>query len=262
MIRSNIALASGITETPVVNFQDFKRIGNSPYFTATFSSVNTHTAFTETDFAEVISEILDGRFGLEADTLRVKDYQNSVFSCVIGANVSSIEYSDKAIKENNLHVVSANVFADEDDNLWKLVKTGNSTRLVQSSEDDYEGFLATRRVRNAASASVVVASLAPTVEVSDFISFFNPYSHNVESGFVVRYAAKDCVLSSASNDIIAIPENSVLEIVTVDGEDSPKEMIESGISDLNLVLDYMRKIYGNSEMMKRLEELVRANNVR
>lgn len=265
-MANKFALTAGLDDTPVVNIQSTKRIGKSNYFATVFSSVNGLRAYREEEFANVIAEVLDNRFGLEADTLVCRDYGNAIYSCVIGANTESIEYNDTNLAERGLHSVSANVFADDSDHLWRLVGSDKSARLVQVSQDDFEGFLATRRQRNIATAAMVVASgMSESASEMDFVHFFNPEIDDTDVGFIVRNAARDRVLSKAQNLVIDIPKNSVISVACVEGEESPLEKkleVAAASGDYNDVIDYMRKLYGNSEMMRKLETLVRQNHVR
>lgn len=256
------SLASIANSGPILAIQSHDAIPNSDAFRVVAS--HNPGQFSVEDYAASVKRVTDGKFTLVASTLRtVLDGHQPVVAFVIQPQLTSMEYTDESVK--GMHVVRANVFTDESDNMWKVVGEGKSRRLVQMSEDNLDEILASRRARN-----VVHASYTPDVTFAngDYVFYFDPKVNEVVAGFGLHTDKGSVVIERESCEMRPVAPQQVVEaFVGAALKSDTNEDLSLKVPPYKALatfdggmakeyLEYARKLYGGTRFFTELEKWV------
>jgi len=264
-----LEVVADAADLPVLNIERNVRIAPG-YYSVVLSSVDVGRDYRFSDYNASIARMLDEKFGVVANSLfSISTSHVPMYRAIIAANAESKPYSEEAVK--GMTAVQANVFQDSDDNLWKLVGTGNDRRIVQVGNEDFDALLAAKQSRQA-----ITASYSAHVEYDDgdYVAFFNPITASIDYGFLtVRANGQHYVLPRASSQETKIIPDQVVEAAAVHSVEIEKgkvmqgpaqwrqNAIEAGNYGAKAYLDYTRTLYGGTAFFKRLEEAIRHNGV-
>lgn len=167
----------------------------------------------------------------------------------------------EAGKNARLTVIAANVFSDEANKIWRKVGDGENSRLVLETDDDLEEVLSARRslIREFASLSQVEP------KSGHYALYFNLDEEEVRGGYLLKTTAGLKVIDRRSAQEVVIDPLQVIETAT--GFDPEFEPVadrdrETAMDskEATKVVDYMRKLYGNSTLFVELEKRIRGSN--
>lgn len=240
----------------------------------TASHGKTTKPLSDVDYANMITNTLDSRFTLLADTLEdLGDYNHShVFSALIIANTISIKASASE-DLNGFRVVEANVFLDNEDKIWRMVGEGEGRRLVLSEKEDLSALLNARITRKSTAivASSAIHYMGMPVNRGDYIMYYNTTASDYSFGFAVVSEGNVVVADRKLGKIATISPAQV--IASVMNDSMPKEIVDTQRSAMMLALetvtdnefsapmantyvDYLSKLYKGTEFFKHWEELI------
>ena len=224
--------------------------------------------FSEAEYDASLRRETDNKMRVvEASVRVVHDGYRPVVAFLAEPLLESKPYEDEKVK--GMTVVTANVFSDEGDNMWKVVGEGKSRRLVQMSEDNLDDLLASRAARN---NNVVHASYVPDLAIAngDYVFYFDQKDHEIRAGFALHTADKGTVvIERESGEMRPIVPFQVVEAFvgsalknTETGEDHSLKIpsykttasFDGGMA--KEYLDYARKLYGGTRFFSELEKWV------
>lgn len=258
------ASLSQITKAgPILSIQSYANIPSSDAFRVVAS--HNPGQFSVEDYAASVKRVTDGKFEMVASTLRtVLDGHQPVVAFVIQPQLESKEYTDESVK--GMHVVRANVFTDESDNMWKVTGEGANRRLVQMSDDNLDEILASRAARSQA----VHASYVPDVSFGngDYVFYFDPKVNEVVAGFGLHTDKGSVVIERESCEMRPVTPQQVVEafvgaaLKSDTNEDVSLKVpahkvtatFDGGMA--KEYLDYARKLYAGTRFFSELEKWV------
>lgn len=142
--------------------------------------------------------------------------------------------------------VAANVFTDEQDNVWQRVKQDGRTFFVCTAGDDIAQILQGQQDTTIATASVEVAS-GTNIVAGDAVQFYDVAAEKAAFGIAVDSSK---VYLPDADKVQEVEGTMVLAAAGGVG-------VSSGTGD---IVEYMRKIYGhNADFYNKLRSLIQAN---
>lgn len=262
-LKSLHTLTASLTEIaqkgPILAIQSHEKIANGDAYRIVAS--HNPGEFTEADFADSVRRTFEGKLSLvECSVNRVLDGNQPVTTLLVVANAESKDYTPETTK--GMQVVTANMFMDESDNMWKVVGDEQNRRLVQMSNDNLDEILASRMARK-----VVHASYTPDVKVGngDYIHYYEPKLGRVTAGFTMNVAEVGQVVVERSTGapykveaaqiVDTIPSKFLSEEFRVD---IPRHLTLAELTGTmaSAHMDYMRKLYAGTPYFAKLEKLV------
>jgi len=170
------------------------------------------------------------------------------FRVAVKRNTVSLAYNDENLKDK--HVISANVFKDASDDLWRLVGEGDNRRLVQISEEDQTEILKRAYNPNLKRALASVYKELPC-EAGDFVAYYNEDTASVEFGLAASYNDKNKTIGVVSKDkkeLVTAP--SVAILASTNAVDFRTTSLEATASDaLQQYINYLRSYYGENNAL-------------
>lgn len=199
---------------------------------------------------DMVSNHFNNKFKVVKNS--IKSHGNSLVSMIVKANVKSIAL-DSIGENSNKKMVTAGVYTDTDDNsIWEVKEVNGQKRLFKKNEDDFESCF---KYGNTITAGCMFTAVSPYA--GDFVTFYNKNTGAVEAGFIL--VSNDHEMEVFTEDEELIPLDSEDEIVNaLDLSECEMNPVEAAMSkqEQDKVLDYMRKIYKNSEMIAELKNIM------
>ena len=209
------------------------------------------------DYNESVLAFSDNRISVVPGTiLNIPGSLNStVISMIVTANTNTIAYNEETAK--GMTLVTANVFQDESDNIWKLSGEGDAKSLVQVSNDDIEGILKKRLSQRVTANTNLDIDL--TFNNGDYIAYYNTDKMVVSCGYGLYVDEKASVYDRESDALIFINPESVVEVASdlpeeVQGYNETATLTAAGAAKQ---IEYFRKIYGNTAFFAKFEALIK-----
>ena len=256
---------------PTLLPQLFKKLSDTTFKVA---SVYTHLdRFLEIDEIKLMhSSALGDQFDLIPESVEfISEQQDgrNLITSIVTANMVSMEYNKK--NTHGMRVVSANVFVDDENHIWKVTGKGDKRRIVQSLKEDFNAILASRiNSRRDMMVAQVAYRGMPEADVhgGDFVLFFNAGLHAVDSGFAFTNGSNYNVFSMQANEFVDVTPHMVIR--AQDGSQLPKSKSLSDLSNngdfdltdkadttaLNRYADYMRTLYNGTDYFAKLTDLL------
>lgn len=242
-------LSSNIKNYPDIFVHDYEQISKDS-FKIVFSHMKKY--YNEKDYDNAVLSAWNGKFTLVPDTInKFENRSNVVISMIICSNSKSLPYNEDNTK--GMKVISANVLMDDEQNIWAVKGEGDSRRIVQTSDDDFESILSSRKAVTASAHSSIKENDINVLN-SDFILYYNPENYLVESGFAIHANNnKIYVMNRNTNKWFSIISSQVIDAVdsnSIDEEHkfkikSEHKNVAFTDSDANKYIEYIRKLYSD-----------------
>jgi len=249
----------------VANIQSFSMVGTG------VAQVVAATSKVETaaDYANKIRERFDGRLEVVPNTVRdcsTKETAKAV-SMHVRAVSDSKPYTEEAVAQMR-EVVTANVFADEEDATWKVVESAGQKRLVKVTDTDIAALLNAAAKQNMfrIAASNYDAGLGD-INDGDYALFVNPETASVDGGIIAYDNLGGMkVLARSSGNLIDITRDAVVASSAFDIEgETPEEtaamqteLAEFTKRDAQPMVAYFRKLFSSQPgFFAQLEAAIR-----
>lgn len=174
----------------------------------------------------------------------------------VSANPVVEPYSVERVEK--MRVVTANVLM-EDDDIWEVKDTEAGKMLVKRPVEDLSALASITKVRHVGTPTL--AKLAElSVSASEFITYVDPNTHAVQSGFVL--SADDSgvdVLSTTDAEGTFIDSSLIIESRTIEQDAFSEIATPADYNSRAAMIDYYTKIYGQwpeylSKFVKMIEE--------
>lgn len=232
-----------------------------------FGQAYKNREYSERDYALTLASLFDARARLLPGTLRRHDHD--YLSGVVCATARTLDLpSDpraltQALASANIYRVTANVFRDHEDTIWKLEETTMGPMLKASGEDDFEAILNERVARTITNAAGGSAAVLGAFNTGDYVLRFMPETRRVSGGFglVVDNGLNTIsyIVDRASGDVSVANPACVLDAVT--GLDEGYSVTAAPVVnavDMGPLVAYMRELFGKkSSYFKQLEEKIK-----
>lgn len=198
---------------------------------------------------ENVSTMFENKFHVVRNSL--KHQGDNLYSMIIKANVKSIAADLIGPKSNKVEI-TAGIYTDASDNsIWKMEEVNGERRLVMMEPEDLEACFHYGK-------SIATAALNTNVDVAsgDFITFYNKKTGSVQAGFAI--VAEDGEMEAINEEMEEVPLTEDDIINAADLTDCDANPVEAALKggEASKVLDYMRKIYKNSEMISELKRIM------
>jgi hypothetical protein len=239
-----------ITTLPIINVQRVFPI-NKEYAHVLVQHNETGRPFEE--YNKAMLKSTDNRvFIVENSLIEVDEYSSK---SIVGLNLVNKEYDPS--NANGMKLVTANIFADDDNIIWQVVGEGEDKRLVQTSADNIEDILQARKSKMIATASISYSPVS-NFDSGDYVWYFDTKRNECRGGFGVKVENQISVLDRKSSDYQQINENQILLAVDVTPDFGKSVTATLTNEAINRHLDYMRKLFGQTEYFAKLESMIRA----
>lgn len=220
---------------------------------------------TAANLAEAVSYVFDDKVRLLENSAYypTEDHDNLVVAFV-SKNDPSKPYETASL--DGMRVIVANVFADENDMIWRKVGEGDAAMLVQESQDDLDAILAQRHSYSVATATVCIP-FGESYSAGDALVWYDHAREKVRYGLAVSrdrvFAFDDQTFAQPKPEqvIIAQDEGTSSEVAfepdTVRAANADREPLSMD----NMVqrhLSYMATLYSTrGEYFQRLQSLLK-----
>lgn len=227
---------------------------------------------TVKEYMGQVEASLGENFKVVPDTIQVLDatdlYGSKYASMIIQARTLVEDYDPKAM-EGRFKSVTANIFSDNEDTIWKVVEADGKKVLVQTQSDDFEQILS-NRIDDRPVTTVANFSFNGIVPGNgDFTVFYNPETYKMEAGLAAHIGGKVCVATlDRIGEWTEIKPSQVIETVLASsmGEHSPikglKEIVEACGAEpttndftpnmANSIISFYSTLFGGSDFFKQL----------
>jgi len=192
----------------------------------------------------------------EGAVTQVFDGARDIFRCFVALNTPTAPYETAAAE--GWTNVSANLFADSEDNLWEVAGEGDDRALRRISNDDMLGVLEERRSRSMATAAAAIDE-TPQPNRHAFVTFFDTaaelFRHGLHIGSNRVYVPEAAGVAEA---IVKVEPAAIIGVSDHD-RDCPQfpKAPDLAAASKSVVLEYYRKLYGqNSEFYKQLKKAI------
>ena len=264
--RFHEAVAKIAESKPDLMLQQAKQLSNTA-FSVTASHAPYREELTRADYENMVLSATNNQFRFVSDTL-VKLRSTSsdvVVSGIIEANTMTKEYDETDVR-NNMRVITANVFADNEDKIWRVVESGGVKHLVQSISEDFAQLIKSRLARrsNEIVSSAVYNGIVPAD--GDYVMFYDTNNSAINYGFAMTVAGDLHVGSRHSNDFTKIDSSQVIMAAdgdSLDRKHSLNHMMKAATpnesdfnSDTEGYLNYMRQLFAGTDYFQGLEKLL------
>lgn len=184
------------------------------------------------------------------------------FSVIAKNAVASLDYSDDSLKDK--HVISANVFKDDSDNVWKLIGEGENRRLVQVSDEDQTEILKNAYNLNTRAQMASVIAQQSAINAGNFVSFYDTEKSVMASGFVSHYDydLNKVVIVSEDLNAVGVEEDAILAAVPCPVAEK-ESVATAAVSDTAIehaqsYINYLRTLYGaDNSLIQGLKDLLK-----
>jgi len=201
----------------------------------------------ETAFADVLGD----KAHLVTSSIHKSEVDGHYYAFV-KLNRPVVEHADAVKEGSGFHLVAANVFADDNDNIWEVKEdaSGNKVLLRNSQEDLMELF---NQVAPSANMSVAASTIAMsgTLEFASVVTFMHPQTETYHEGVVLDTAH---VWDSKTKKVEAISPAMVVAASDQIGEvrrelnarmgDEQSTFPEIAAANVQAVFDYLETLYG------------------
>lgn len=191
----------------------------------------------------------------------------------IKSNTPVIEEQDAAKEGSGYHLVAANVFADEGDNIWEVKESAGKRILVRNNSEDLSELFDQIAPRDNMSLSAASIHINDNLEFASIVTFIDAASGEYHNGVMLDTATVYDFTAKAARGVspaLAIASSGrvseiVSELNTRYGNDVStfKELADANVQD---VYDYLDTLYQNNpvflaaykDAVRRLIDLPRA----
>ncbi len=224
------------------------------------------------DFTKMFAAEFGEQFALIPETVEYSGSENGsvLISAMLKANVVSRPYTEAAVKGMNL--ITANIFQDREENIWKVVGTGDDRRIVQTVKEDFKRIIdsrvAARRnelIANVAFRGMPVSECAP----GDFSLFFNTQADKIDCGFIFKKGDGFGSFSYDSRSFVGVNPNAVVRGVDISEIKRTLEAFdETSMDNFDMTdgqftparrkqyQDYMSFLYNGTDYFAKLKNLL------
>lgn len=246
------SLTRGVVNMPVV-VQRITPIGKQHASILFTTMIGSDRKVEEAAVASALSNMYKNKVRLCGGTVtRVFDGPRDVYRCFVALNRESVPY-ETASSEGWVNT-AANLFADENDNLWEVSGEGADRLLCRVNTDDLLSVLAERRSRSVSTALSLVDS-EPTITKHAAVLAFDTASEDVLFGIAI---SPNKMYVPEKNKLVNIESASALAIVAHD-RDAPRfegAPVETAAS-IATILEYYKRLYGhNTAFYTKLKALI------
>ncbi len=177
-----------------------------------------------------------------------------MYVAYVKLNAPRVAHAD-AIKENSgFHLVAANVFADDSDNIWEVKEDASGNRiLLRNAQEDLTELLT--QVAPSANMSVAAASvnLSSKLEFASLVTSFDPESEEYHHGVVLDtahvYDFADKKIKKSSGALAIAGTESFAEIrmnLNKRMGDAVATIPELSAAKVSDVIQYLDTLYQNN----------------
>lgn len=227
-------------------------------------AVTNNGEWNRNDFVEAIAHIYDNKVAVLDDAITdlSSDYIDMA-SLFVVPNTKTRPYTDNHLK--GMKLISANVFAEDDDKIWEVRGEGDDRVLVQLSNDNLEDILNTRRERT----RMATASLHVLDEFDfnngDYIMYLSK-SENIRGGYGIHIAGipDSYVFDRKDQNLVRIVPAQIIDVASGLEDDycvrfdfPHRAKANLTRDELNIYLDYMRRLFKGTAYFAKLEQLIR-----
>lgn len=210
--------------------------------------------YNEQEIASAFSERFNRRLRIVEDSVsEVGEFAGrKYFSALALHNVRSVPYADNIGK---MKAVSSSTFLDDDAQVWSVIGTGDSRRLVVECEDDLATVLASRKKY----AQLPEHASACAVANGDYAMYYDAAKGRMEFGLVML-TKKGVVLANRQEEIdVAIDPKM---IVTAQTTEETRNLFENPYVEVSAegatkVLEYFRKLFKNTPFFVNWEAAIK-----
>ena len=203
------------------------------------------------NFAQVevaFADILNGKGRVIPKSVMLTD-KEGVASAIIELNTASISY-DEAIKENSgFSLVTANIFADSDDNVWQVVEEGGEKIVVRNSKDNLNELLKPNAILSLASGVDVYDGF----EAGSFVRHLHVATGKVLNGFAVDTCTVYDIETEQFREVSSVDILATVEVT----KDISSDMLtavnnnvasytELSATEKLSLREYLKQLYGNA----------------
>jgi hypothetical protein len=261
-----VAIASAVPDVAIQNAVQLR--DSNTAFRITASHTPSVNPLTRQDYMDMVSKAFDNKFVLIADSLEMLDIRPNavIVSGIIEANVMVKEFKEDEVRAS-MKVLAANVFQDNEDDIWTVAESNGTKHLVQSVKEDFARIVTSRLARKSSQvlANANYSGIVP--ESGDYIAYYNVKNQTVQSGFAM--VADDMVVyDRVQIEAINITTANILEVVPGSNlndnyslakhiNDTSKVMADDMSTNfLQKYLQYARNLFGGTAYFEGLEKLV------
>jgi hypothetical protein len=250
-----------------IDFQRYNKIADGVY-SAVFATADENYAFS--DINRQLAKITNGKFSFVPHTVvaYAKIGYKRLHRGIILANRESRQYTEENVK--GMSLVTANVFVDEDDNVWNVVGDGDTKRIVQVSSTDFDAILNEKIRRSQITASSNLTTESPFIE-GDYAMIYCPASDSLKYGFLYNDGKSPRIYKRNTKTSEKINPFQVVcsTPIDLDNSDLQKEVKKEDIDQINNLslaesstpisryLDYMRVLFDGTAYFTALEKALR-----
>lgn len=253
---------ASVQREPAISIQTYRKVSDGLY-TVAFSVERDD--YSGEVLGTAFSKVFAGAFSVVPSTmLKIHNKHHHLYTAVAMANTQNHMFTDETVAKLGLTLTTANVFVDEQDNVWKAVGDGDNKRIVLTSTDDYDKILGARRSRNLITAALTTNM---SLNMGDYVMFYDPRSQALDFGYAVN---ANTVFSKSSQTMVQVIAELVLEVAAVGSMDvnpliiNSKEVMASTKTGTAAFLEYWSKLYNKPETLgfyKALETLMKKSTI-
>lgn len=189
------------------------------------------------------------------------DESKHVYKGIIKSAVVSKKYSDEIIASDKMTLVTANVFSDEDDNIWQVVGEGDSRSLVRKATEDFSQVLSMYYNHSiVANDSYDHADVTPGF----FVGFFDTDRREMSYGMVHSANTDKVSVFTERQQIVEVAPSALVAGIAPDNNlKVDTQHIQTASTDFGMAyVDYLRTLYGsNIPYIQALETLIKSHSV-
>ena len=179
----------------------------------------------------------------------------NLLSMIVKANIRSIAFDEKNIPSNKKKI-TATIYADLDDNsVWEVSKVGNKPRLVLKADEDFD------EIFKNSSRICTAAMLDKPIEVmsGDYISYYNSKEGKIKAGYALVSNDNEIEVTDKNMNTEEVNPEAVIQSADLTSLD--KNPVQAAIDneDLDKVMDYMGKLYKDTEFFNALDNMMGAD---
>lgn len=212
-----------------------------------------HDRLTDENMAVAVASDLNGVRYLPGSVHRASERDPSLLSIFVAKNRRTM--SIEQASADGFTQVSDTVFQDANDEIWSVVKNGDTAYLVQQANEDINSLLGAVRSRAIATASVEVA-LAEDFGPGMPIMFYDLDKEEMAFAIAVDGASgfvpeQDVIKEITPEMVVGVYDKEVISA-------SETETAASKSDGKGAILEFMRLQYGhNKEFLAKINDIIR-----
>lgn len=209
-----------------------------------------HNRLTETAMNQAVSVKLGNSVRYLPSSLhRATRSDNTLFNIYVSRNNRSMSM-EQASAEGFVQV-SDTVFQDANDDIWAVVKNGDTAYLVQQNIEDVSSLLSAARSRSIATASLAV-DMTEDYGPGMPVLYYDLRSEEVAFGVAVNGTT---VFNDDKKHIVEVDSAQVLNVYDGSLPIDTSEVASDGGKEV--LLSYMTQLYGhNKEFLAKIREII------